>query len=302
MGPKKQPKSTNPTVVPGLPLDFIAALTALQTRDTNRPYGILAAHGVTVGDENLQSSLRQIPKCVVCNKDAPAETNGKSSEEASKGMKCPLCKCTVYCSTRCLDEDKGNHDTLCQAFTEFTTQNPRPANHGLNTYKLGALLPENSAGVEFVWVTCELRMKKKDGKNIATHHVDPRQHIGLPPSPSHEYVILDMETTFRDSKRGIDYDHTTSVWWRDEFMMDGSKKNQYLANLPRGEKNNTSWKGPILVTSGYATEISPDQFSLDVTPVDILRAEEHLFGKEASLEMSIRVHETINKKPLKTGP
>ncbi|CAG8979091.1 hypothetical protein HYALB_00000221 [Hymenoscyphus albidus] len=213
--------------VAGLPLDFIAAMTALQTGDSDRPYGILAAHGVTVGDENLQSSLRQIPKCIICNKAAPAEPNGKSSEEASKGMKCPLCKCTVNCSTRCLDKDKANHDTLCQAFTEFTTQHPRPANHGLNTYKLGALLPENSAGVEFVWVKCELRMKKdgkKDGKNVATHHGDPRQHIGLPPSPSYDYVTLDMETTFRDSKRGIDYDHTTTLWWRDEFMIDGSKK------------------------------------------------------------------------------
>lgn len=222
------------------------------------PYGLIAASGVTVGDERIQTSVINHPKCAICNEDAP--------------IKYTRCNSTTYCTSKCLEMDKVNHDTLCQAFSDFTTQNPRPANHGLICYKLGAILLEDSPSVKFVWLKCELKIKKKNGKNVATHHLDPRYALTPPPPNSISgFTPMDLLTLFQDEKRGIQYDHTTSLWWRDEFMLDGSKQNKYVDNLLQG-KRKRCWTGPLLVTSGLATKVSLHQFSLDVTPLDVHRA------------------------------
>ncbi|CAG8971994.1 hypothetical protein HYALB_00008279 [Hymenoscyphus albidus] len=221
-------------------------------------YSALDPNGPAPSGET-QAGLVGTVRCVVCNKDAI--------------LHCSLCKCTSWCSKDCLVGNKALHDTFCKAFVKFLEAGPRPTPREDRCYKLGALLPEDSTEPRYVWVEVELlKMDTTDGKKIDVHTVYPILPLLPDGIDKRTLMPVDKIRIWRDEKAGFDFGNTLFLWYRDNFLMDGSVQNKYVDKLLEGWRKRY-WRGPLLVLSGLVTKTARQfHFMLDVTPSDVQRA------------------------------
>ncbi|CAG8949368.1 hypothetical protein HYFRA_00004995 [Hymenoscyphus fraxineus] len=179
---------------------------------------------------------------------------------------------TVRC-VDCLVGNKALHDTFCKAFVKFLEAGPRPTPREDRCYKLGALLPEDSTEPRYVWVEVELlKMETTDGKKLDVHTCYPILPLLPDGIDKRTLMPVDKIRIWRDEKAGFDFVNTLFLWYRDNFLMDGSVQNKYVDKLLEGRRKRY-WRGPLLVLSGLVTKTARQfHFMLDVTPSDVQRA------------------------------
>lgn len=129
------------------------------------------------------------PKCIVCNLDATGEFH-----------KCPSCKVTRYCSTRCRSEDYPVHFLICNKFEAVADIKPEPP----TSHKLVILLSENHPNPRFMWMPTKL---DKYGCEIADISA-----LGKDFAIGQKYTVGENLTAFNEKIPRFNIDHNITMY------------------------------------------------------------------------------------------
>jgi hypothetical protein len=186
-------------------------------------------------------------KCAIC--------------DSSKAKSCGSCHSAAYCSTECQQTDWPLHKLVCKAFKSLP---PRPD----TSYKLAMLFPVDSKVPELIWINCKLRVDEDDG--IPWEEAKIRKLLG------DDNPFAEHKPVTRNVYRGFNLDHTIDISGRDTFLMDGSKRNQCVAEMTRGAMAH-DWRGPIVMMRQPGTATDP-RFYSDIILADLRTAVDYFLA------------------------
>jgi hypothetical protein len=143
----------------------------------------------------------------------------------------------TYCSGACQAKDEPLHKILCGTFKDFHT---RP---GPDFYR-GIYFPEDGGDPHFVWIETEgYPFEKHLTKNATEQFL--REGF---------WHTLDFDD---DKRLGRTFDHQLSIYYRNNFLLDGSCVNLCLIPF-LGHMHANRWRGPFLATSRKYKDIEMD--------------------------------------------
>lgn len=194
-----------------------------------------------------------VQECVVCDKLST--------------IACVECKTSRYCSTTCLSKDRPIHRLFCSQFATFVATTPRPASKAICRdtaldgeegiiYRRGLLFPVDSKDPQYVWVRCKQTFHTSDGR------ISEEADLG-------EFLGSRLDKIETKTNRGVEMDHTVAVWYRDEYLVDGSKPNKCIAALSSVYKRD--WRGPVVAMSNVGDENHSEDrlgYYQDIDPED----------------------------------
>jgi hypothetical protein len=133
--------------------------------------------------------------------------------------------------------DRPYHEILCSTFKDFQT---RP---GPDFYR-GIYFPERIGDPYFVWLEAK---GSPYWKNLTENTT--KQHLG-----KGYWRTFDFDD---DKRLGRTFDHQLSIYYRENFLLDGSGVNQCLVPF-LGHMHANRWRGPFLATSRKYKDMEMD--------------------------------------------
>ena len=155
--------------------------------------------------------------CIICNS---AETH-----------LCKQCHAASYCSTACQKRDWPCHKLLCSS---LSTETERPSPR----HKRGILFRPDRNAPELAWIKCD--EQPGDDYSPVFDIPDLRQIMGLP------FQKLTRTTFWKNFVRGRELKYLFETWMGDNFLNDGSLRNQSAAAATKGNMAH-DWRGPLVV-------------------------------------------------------
>lgn len=164
------------------------------------------------------------------------------------------CKSTRYCSKECQKADWSTHKLLCKQRVELPRRPGENTSRG--SYRLSISFPADKPGPVFVWVYCDLMLE--DGKAIDS----PKMLDFFGNDSAQTCQVINKNLMI-----GKSLCHELILYYRDTFLIDGSKPNHSVAKAmqPFSHYANT-WRGQILLM----------RESGDITLADLRHAVIHL--------------------------
>ncbi|KAH6715790.1 hypothetical protein BKA61DRAFT_719826 [Leptodontidium sp. MPI-SDFR-AT-0119] len=211
--------------------------------------------------------------CPTCNRPPLSTTDTEDSTLTP--TKCPLCNAITYCSFDCYTFDSNTHTILCNAYSTFTSKNPRP----LTFHKLSLLLPSSAANPEFIWLKTCLHAGNWESAIL-------EDHLGPDHPESRTFSITrELSAAHPDEKRYKNLNRTLFLECRADFEDDGSMRNWCVEKLI-DEKLAKQWKGPMVISSKSESASNPALY------------EDFYIG---DIALGVRIHclgeKNVSKKP-----
>ncbi|KAL7276948.1 hypothetical protein RUND412_000042 [Rhizina undulata] len=187
-------------------------------------------------------------KCGFCRK--PHETTSSHP--------CLKCQIVSYCSKTCQIADHQIHHLICSQLQEDETIPPDPDTKPNDKPPFRALFfPENDTCPKIVYIPTITDGGVEMGKtvvyqlpSISRYRCGPQYHI-----------ICRNELRRRNLK------HNLIVYYREAFLIDGSKSNVAVMNAVGGRTNHP-WRGPILVMKDIGTSRNISEIFCDLEIAD----------------------------------
>lgn len=169
---------------------------------------------------------------------------------------CGRCKSTKYCSTECQQTDWPTHRLLCAQYKNNASLGPRPT----PSHKNAIYFPTDSTTPIFIWIDCVTRIDDDTG---LTYESSILAALISPDHPFETYMPIG-----RNPARDRDLPNTLELAYRETFLIDGSERNQSIANSIRDTGvTSHDWRGPLVAMKKKGPGIDP-LFYTDMTMED----------------------------------
>lgn len=148
---------------------------------------------------------------------------------------CSRCKSIRYCSAECQRADWPTHKLLCAAFSNFDASRRPSADHFRAIF-----FPVDSEKPEIIWLYCQWHDDDEDEDGFGFQYPDTKPFLGADTFPRSSPIQYNPVL-----KRSLD--DTIHVYYRDTFLVDGSKPNKSIAAITTTKSGVChDWRGPIL--------------------------------------------------------
>lgn len=160
------------------------------------------------------------PPCTICN--------------SAYTQLCKQCHSSSYCSTKCQKIDWPCHKLLC---SEHTTDNERPG----PSYKRAILFDPGVRAPAFTWIKCD--RQREDPDEPEPFFEVPQFEELLGAGTGHKGMT--PQKFFKNHVRGRETPQPFEMWMRDNFLNDGSTRNQSAIAATNGDIAH-DWCGPLI--------------------------------------------------------
>ena len=132
----------------------------------------------------------------------------------------------------------------------FIDRNPKPQDNEENSFKLGLHFPVNSKQPKFLWLANKIEVYKNDDVTVYKEKLN-KDFLGYGRG----------SLSFSEAHNPpFKLNHCIWLWFRPEFLFDGSEENQCLKEMLQRYQHH-DWRGPFLVVaSPLGDGSSPDKY------------------------------------------